>query len=133
MPAYESTVLHRSTKGFYGSCWEKMPDKWRTQDWLLHHDNTPWHTDIWLFLVTNQKMMMVVVSAFVLLHQSSWLILVLKDRNTVKGMKIQGYNEDRGELQAALECIAKHEFQSCFQLWERHWVMCLNREGDPFE
>ena len=39
LPACESTVLHRSTEGFYGSCWEKMPDKWCTQDWLLHHDN----------------------------------------------------------------------------------------------
>jgi len=60
VPACESTVLHRSTKGFYGSCWEKMPDKWHTQDWLLHHDNTPCHTDLRLFLVPNQKKMVVV-------------------------------------------------------------------------
>ena len=55
VPACESTVLHRSTKGFYGSCWEIMPDKWHTQDWLLHHDNMPCHTDSWLFLVPNQN------------------------------------------------------------------------------
>jgi len=42
----------------------------------------------------------------------------------VKGMKIQGYHE-------ALECITKQEIQRCFHLWERHWVMCLNQEGDP--
>ena len=47
--------LHRSTKGFYGSCWEKMPDKWCTQDWLLHHDNMPSHTESWLFSVPNQE------------------------------------------------------------------------------
>ena len=51
----------------------------------------------------------------------------------VKGMKIQGYHEDKAELQAALEHIAKQEFQTCFQLWERHWVMYLNQEGYPFE
>jgi len=51
----------------------------------------------------------------------------------VKGMKIQGYHEDSAESQAALEYIAKLEFQRCFQLWERHWVMCLNHEGGPFE
>jgi len=39
--AYESKVLHRSTKGFDGRCWEKMPEKWLTQDWLLNCDNTP--------------------------------------------------------------------------------------------
>jgi len=36
----------------------------------------------------------------------------------VKGMKIQGYHEDKAESQAALECIAKQEFQRCFELWE---------------
>ena len=58
--ACESTVLHRSTKGFYGSCWEKMPNKWHTQDWLLHYDNMPCHMDSRLFLVPNQKKMVVV-------------------------------------------------------------------------
>jgi len=37
-----------------------------------------------------------------------------------KGMKIQGYHEDRAELQAALEHVTKWEFQMCFELWERH-------------
>ena len=55
LPACESTVLHRSTEGFYRSCWEKMPDKWCTQDWLLHHDNTPCHTDPQLFPVPDPK------------------------------------------------------------------------------
>jgi len=50
----------------------------------------------------------------------------------VKGMNIQGYHEDKGELQAALERV-KQELQRCFPLWERHWVMCLNQEGGPFE
>jgi len=91
VPAWESTVLRRSTKGFYGSCWEKMPDRWHTQDWLLHYDNMACHTH-------------------------SWLILVLKYRNMVKGMKIQGCHENKAESQAALERIAKQEFQMCFQL-----------------
>jgi len=39
---------------------------------------------------------------------SSWLILVLIDRNMVKGM-IQGYYENKAESQAALEHIAKRE------------------------
>jgi len=60
--ACESTVLYRSTKGFYGSYWEKIPGRWRTQDWLLHHDNTPCHVDSWLAPVPNQKKKMVVVS-----------------------------------------------------------------------
>jgi len=48
-------------------------------------------------------------------------------------MKIQGYHENKAESQAALEHIAKQEFQRCSQLWERHWVMCLNEEWNPFE
>ena len=48
-------------------------------------------------------------------------------------MKIQGCHEDKAESQLALEHIAKQEFQRYFQLWERHWVMCLNQEWDPFE
>jgi len=51
----------------------------------------------------------------------------------VKGMKIQGHHEDKAASQAALKRIAKQEFQGCFQPWERHWVMCLNQEWDPFE
>ena len=60
VPVCESTLLHQSIKGFYGSCWEKMPNKWLTQDWFLHHDNMPWHTDFQLFLLPGQKMMVVV-------------------------------------------------------------------------
>ena len=64
VPACESRVLHRSTKGFYGCYWEKMPDKWHSQDGLLHHDNTPCHTDSQPFLVPNQKKMVVVSGLF---------------------------------------------------------------------
>jgi len=38
----------------------------------------------------------------------------------VKGMKIQGYREDKAALQAALERIEKKELQRCFQMWDRH-------------
>jgi len=55
VPAYESVVIHRSTKGFYVSGWEKIPDKWRTQDWLLQHGNMPCHTDSWLFPCLTKK------------------------------------------------------------------------------
>jgi len=49
--------------------------------------------------------------------------VVLKDRrNMVKGMKIQGYHEDKAESQIALGCIMKQEFQRICQLWERYWV-----------
>ena len=44
-----------NTKVFYGSFWEKMPDRWGTQDWLLLHDNMPCLMDSWLFPVPNQK------------------------------------------------------------------------------
>jgi len=60
VPAFELTVLYRSTKSSYGSCREKIPDKWHTQYWLLCHDNTPCHTDLQLFQVPNQKKMVVV-------------------------------------------------------------------------
>ena len=46
-------------------------------------------------------------------------------------MKIQGYHEDKAELQEVLEHIAKQEFQTCFQVWERQWVTCLNQERVP--
>jgi len=71
VPVCESTVLHRSTKGFYGSCWEKMPEKQCTQDWLLHHDNAPCHTDSRLLTVPNQKKMVVVSGLCISPSQSS--------------------------------------------------------------
>jgi len=61
------------------------------------------------FRYLNKKRMVVVSGLCNSQSYSSWLILVLKDRNMVKGMKIQGYHE-------APECIAKQEFQRCFQL-----------------
>jgi len=87
LPACESTVLLRSTKGFGGSCWDKMPVEWHTQDWLLHHDNTPCHMDSWLFLVRNQNQMVVVSGLCTSPSYFSRLILVLKDRNMVKGVR----------------------------------------------
>ena len=84
--ACESTVLHRSTKGFYGSCWEKMPNKWHTQDWLLHYDNMPCHMDSRLFLVPNQKKWWWYLASVLLhpnLHGLFWFLKIealLKER-----------------------------------------------------
>jgi len=87
--ACEFIVLHKSTKGFYGSCWEKMPDKWHTQDWFLHHDNTSCHMDSQLVPVPNQKKMVVVSGLSTSPSLSSWRILVLKDRKLLKGWRFK--------------------------------------------
>ena len=87
MPACESTFLHRNTTGFYGSCWEKMPNKWLTQDWLLYHDNMPWHTDSWLFpLPTSPPKKWCLYVASILLHPSlHGLFWLSKIENWFKG------------------------------------------------
>jgi len=54
VPACESEVLRRSTKCFGGICWEKMPNKWHTQDWLLHHD-MPCYIDYDFFWCLTKK------------------------------------------------------------------------------
>ena len=38
------------------------------------------------------------LTSALLYPKSSWLILVIKDRNMVKGMKVQGCHEDKAEL-----------------------------------
>jgi len=64
VPRCESAVLHSSSKGYYGSCLEKMPDKWHTQDWLLYCDKTRCHTHSWLFPVPNPKKIVVVFGLY---------------------------------------------------------------------
>jgi len=50
-------------------------------------------------------------------------------RNMVKGMNIEGYHEDRAESQAALERIAKPEFQGVSSYGRyTDWVICLNQK-----
>ena len=79
---------------------------------------TMWHaTQIHSFFQCLTKKWWWWYQASIHLHPSlHGLFWFSKIEETVKGMKIQGYPEDKAESQAALECIAKQKFQRCFQL-----------------
>ena len=69
--------------------------------------------------------------ASLLLHLSlHGLFWFSKIETWLKGWRFKDITKTAESL-AALEHNAKQEFHRCFQLWERHWIMCLTKKGIP--
>ena len=72
------------------------------------------------FRYLNKKRMVVVSGLCISQSYTSWFILILKDSNMVKGMKIQGYLKHC----SASQNRSFRSVSSC----GRHWVQCVSAE-----
>ena len=72
--------------------------------------------------------------AFVLLHPSlHGLFWFSKIEAWLKGWRFKDIMKSKLNRRQHWSASQNRSFKGCFQLWESHWVMCLNLEGDPFE
>jgi len=76
------------------------------------------------FRYLNKKRMVVVSGLCISQSYTSWFILILKDSNMVKGMKIQGYLKHC----SASQNRSFRSVSSC----GRHWVQCVSAEQQWF-
>jgi len=127
---FYTEVLRRLHESFR----RKRPEKWRDDDWILHHDNAPAHTSH-------------LVQQFLAKHGTAQLQkppyspdLVPCDfflfpglKKILKGRRFEATEDIKRNSTKTLLDIPKEEFAKCFQQWQKSWAKCVAAEGKYVE
>ena len=111
----------------------KLPDQWRNNTWLLHHDNAPAHAVLLTrrFLTDNNMIVVPHPPYSPDLAPRDFLFPELKMK--LKGRRFQTLEEIQAEVQAVLNMLRENDLNECFKNWQRCWDLCHASEGDYFE
>jgi hypothetical protein len=106
-------VLKRSREQVH----RKRPERWRNQDWLLHHDSAPAHTALSVQRFLAAKNMAVVPHP----PYSPYLapcdfFLFPRMKSKLKVRRFQDVTEIQEQSLTILHAILRDQFQRCFQL-----------------
>jgi hypothetical protein len=112
----------------------KRPGKWRTNNWVLHHDNAPAYTALAVQHFLASKNMTVVPH----LPYSPDLapcdfFLFPKMKIKLKGRRFDTVEEIQAESQKVLKTLTQKDFQDSFRSWQKRWDRCVRSKGGYFE
>jgi len=122
-----------SAATFCGDCvttCEEVAPNWREQTWLLHHDNAPSNTSVFIqqFLAKNK---MVVIRHPT--HSPDLapcdFFLFPKMKLKLKGCRLIPMRRYRPNRRV-LDTLIEKDFQKAFQKWRRRWDRCLHVERE---
>jgi len=84
------------------------PEKWRSGNWILHHDNAPDLAPRDFFLFPQLK-------------------------KTMKGRRFDYVEDIQANVTRQLRAITKCDYQRCFRQWQERWNKCIQAQGHCFE
>jgi len=98
--------------------WHKRPQKWQSQDLIIHHDNAPAHRSFKVsqFLAKN-NMTMIPHPPYSPDLAPCDFFLFPKLKLRMKGRRFNTTEEIQEESQRVLDTIPKRDFQEWFQAW----------------
>jgi hypothetical protein len=109
-----------STVTFYGDC-VKMCQDFAPNNWLLHHDNAPYHSFIFhQGILTNTNLAIVPDPPYFSLYPRLRIKLKGRHFDTVEVME--------SESQAVLNTLTEHDFQDAFKKWQKRCERCIRAE-----
>jgi transposase len=127
---FYKTVLQRLRNAVH----RHRPEKWRSGNSILHHDNAPAHR-----AVTTNKFL---AKHNILSHPQPPcspdlapydFFLFPQLKRTMKGRRF-GYVEDiQANVTGQLRAITKSDYQRCFHQWQERWNKCLRAQGHYFK
>jgi transposase len=98
----------------------KRPERWRNQDWVLHHDNAPAHTALSVQRFLAAKNMAVVPHPPYSPHLTPCdFFLFPRMKSKRKWRRFQDVTEIQEQSLTVLHAIPKSQFQRCFQHWQK--------------
>ena len=111
----------------------KRPEKW-ANGFLLHHDNSPWHTSLLIREFLAAKSLPVCPHPPYspdLAPCDFWLFQKIK--SVLKGKRFDTIPGIEKATTEQLKAIPKEAFQKCFQSWIQRWDKCIASQGQYFE
>jgi transposase len=109
----------------------KRPEGWRNKTWMLHHDNIPAHTSLFIgkFLAKHETTLVPQQPYSPDLAPVGFLFLFPKLNSTLKGSRFQTTEEIEEISLWDLRAIP----QNAFQNWKKRQEQCINSRGEYFE
>jgi len=129
-------------KEFYKTVLQRLRDavrrhrleKWRSGNWILHHDNAPAHRAVTTneFLAKHNTPSIphppyypdLAPCDFFLFPQ---LIKTMEDR------RFDDIDEVQVNATRQMRAITKRDFRRCFRQWQERWNNCIQAQGHLFE
>ncbi|PNF14609.1 hypothetical protein B7P43_G12122 [Cryptotermes secundus] len=112
----------------------KRPEKWCTNDWVLHYDNARPHTAYTVQeILAKNKMAVVPHPPYSPDLAPCDFLLFHKMKIKLKGRRFDTVEEIQAEMQTVLNTLPKKDFQDAFEKWQERWDRCMRTKGDYFE
>ncbi|UYV84814.1 hypothetical protein LAZ67_X003595 [Cordylochernes scorpioides] len=101
---------------------QKRPDLWKNKNWLLHHDNAPAHTSLFVrdLLAKNNTLMMPQLPYSPDLAPCDFFLFP-KLKRPMKGRRYATLDEIKTASKEELKKILKNYFLKCFEDWKNRW------------
>jgi hypothetical protein len=123
-------VLKRLREG----TWHKCPDRWKKNNWFLHHDSVPAHTSLIVQQFLISKNITVIPPPPYLPDLTPCdFFLFPKMKLWLKGCHFDTTGGIHAETQAVIDILTFENFQGCMKSWETLWDRCIHAQGDYFE
>jgi len=127
---FYKTVLQRLHDAVRRHC----PEKWRSGNWILHHDNAPAHRAV----TTNE--FLVKHNILSLPHPPYSPDLAPCDfflfpqlKKTMKASRFDYVEDIQANMTRQLRDITKRDYQRCYRQWQECWNKCIQAQGHYFE
>jgi hypothetical protein len=112
----------------------KRPDKWKKNNWFLHHDNAPAHTTLVVRqFLTSKDVTVIPPHLYSLDIAPCDFLLFPKMKLRLKGRRFDTTEEIYAETQDVIDTLTFEKFQGCMKSWETCWDRCIHVQGDYFE
>jgi len=110
------------------------PEKWRSGNWILHHDNAPAHRAV----TTNEFLAKHNILSLPQPPYSPDLapcdfFLFPQLKKTMKGCRFNYVEDIQANATRQLRAITKSDYQRCFRRWQECWNKCIQAQGHYFE
>jgi len=110
------------------------PEKWRSGNWILHHDNAPAHRAV----TTNEFLAKHNIPSLPHPPYSPDLapcdfFLLLQLKKTMKVCRFNDIEEVQANTTRQMRAITKSDFQRCYRQWQEHWNKCIQAKGHYFK
>ena len=122
-------VLKRLREGIR----RKRPDKWKKNNWFLHHDNAPAsHITHCLKIPDFQKHYCDSPPPYSPDLALCDFFLYPKMKLQLKGHHFDTTEEIHAESHDVINTLTFQNFQGCVQSWKKRWDRCIHAQGDYF-
>jgi transposase len=112
----------------------KLPHKWSSGTWLLHHDNAPCHATLSVseFLAKHSIPVVPHPPYSPDLAPCDFFIFP-RLKSTLKGKRFQDVSEIQLNATRQLQAIPRQAYQTCVEKWKDRWIRCIQSGGSYFE